>query len=114
MKFAQRISAEKQIAFQVGCDIGRQQMCDALMLVLHDDDIMGKDVFGKNRLIKVMKAADKVLEKLWQAWDPGQESDYCRAKLDEAIKQIMHDDPEFVPFEKRYPAMFKITYGGRR
>lgn len=77
-----------------------QFMTDTLMLTLNDSDVMGKDVFGKKRLTKVVIAWGKKYDKYHPAFEDGDERDYYQVKLDESIKKIMGDD--MVPFAERY------------
>lgn len=53
--FLARQRAVQQTYFNAGLQSGRQQIMDMLSLVLRDPNIMGKDTFGKDRLIKIVK-----------------------------------------------------------
>ena len=91
----------QQTYFQAGVQSGRQQILDMMSLVLNDKDIMGKDVFGKDRLVKVVKGIGEYLDKYDLAWQKDDEADYYQKKMDAALAQIygegMHDT-----FYKRY------------
>lgn len=81
---------QKQQALQKGCFTaglqgGRQQIIDMVSLVLRDSDIMGKDTFGKDRLLKVVKGIGEYIDKYQPAWEKNDETDYYRAKLDDAL-----------------------------
>ena len=78
-----------------------QYMTDILILTLNDPDIMGKDVFGKKRLAKVIKGLGQKWDLFHGVLELGVERDYYRAKLDEALRKILGDDIE--PFSERYP-----------
>ena len=91
---------EKQKAMQrafldAGLQCGRQQIIDMVSLVLRDPDIMGKDTFGKDRLIKVIKGIGEYIDTYEKAWQRDDETDYYRAKLDDALAQAygeaLHD-----------------------
>ena len=81
--------------FEAGLNSGRQQIIDMVSLALRDPDIMGKDVFGKDRLLKVVKGIGEYIDTYQKAWEKDDETDYYRAKLDAALAEAygegMHD-----------------------
>lgn len=99
--FQARQRAINAAYFNAGLQSGRQQILDMLSIVLNDPDIMGKDTFGKDRLLKVVKGAGEYIDVFQKAWEKDDETDYYRAKLDEHLAKIygegMHDT-----FDKRY------------
>ena len=95
----QRIA--NQAYFDAGLQMGRQQILDMMCIVLNDPEIMGKDTFGKDRLLKVLKGIDQYIDVFQKAWGRDDETDYYRDKLDGWLARIygdgMHDT-----FIKRY------------
>ena len=95
--------------FEAGLRCGRQQILDMVSLVLRDADIMGKDTFGKDRLLKVIKGVGQYIDKYQQAWEKTDETDYYRAKLDAALAEAygaeMHDS-----FLQRYEFAPEFDY----
>ena len=87
--------------FDAGVQSGRQQIIDMVSLVLRDPEIMGKDTFGKDRLLKVVSGIGEYIDTYQKAWEKDDETDYYRAKMDEALAQAygdgLHDS-----FLKRY------------
>lgn len=87
--------------FTAGLQSGRQQILDLVSLVLRDPEIVGKDIFGKERLIKVVQGVGRYIDFYQKAWEKDDETDYYRAKLDAALADAfgegMHDT-----FSKRY------------
>ena len=81
----------QQACFDAGVQTGRQQIIDMLSLVLRDADIMGKDVFGKDRLIKVVQGVGKYLDFYIPAWLKGDDADYYQTKLDDALADAYGD-----------------------
>lgn len=81
--------------YKAGLDGGRQQIIDMMSLVLRDPEIMGKDTFGKGRLLKVVKGIRDYIDKFQPAWEKTDDTDYYRAKLDAALAEAygegMHD-----------------------
>jgi hypothetical protein len=100
-EYLRRQKAIKDAYFEAGLRCGRQQILDMVSLVLRDPDIMGKDTFGGQRLIKVVQGVGDYIDTYQKAWEMDDETDYYRAKLDEALAQAygesLHDS-----FLKRY------------
>ena len=96
-----RQRAVQRAFFEAGLKSGRQQIIDMMSLVLRDTDIMGKDVFGKDRLLKVVKGIGEYIDTYQKAWEKHDETDYFRDKMDKALAQAygegLHDS-----FLKRY------------
>ena len=93
--------------FEIACDTTSQQFFDYMCIVLNDPEIMGKDVFGANRLLKVMEAMKKLDKEYSEAWCGSQDSDYYQEQLDGGLKRIFG---EIVPFKERYPYLREWDY----
>lgn len=95
--------------FTAGLQSGRQQILDLLSLVLRDPEIVGKDIFGKDRLIKVVNGIGDYIDLYQQAWEKTDETDYYRAKLDAALAEAygegLHDS-----FLQRYQFAPEFDY----
>jgi hypothetical protein len=104
-----KIKDAQRAGFEAGVQSGRQQILDMMTLVLNDKDIMGKDVFGKDRLVKVVKGIGEYIDKYEKAWQKDDEADYYQKKLDTALAQIygegMHDT-----FFQRYEFAAEYDY----
>lgn len=107
--FLARQEATNRAYFHAGLQSGRQQIIDMVSLVLRDSEIMGKDTFGKDRLLKVVKGIGEYIDKFQPAWERNDDTDYYRAKLDaslaEAYGEGLHDS-----FLKRYEYMPEYDY----
>lgn len=81
--------------FEAGLQSGRQQIMDMMSLVLRDHEIMGKDIFGKDRLVKVVTGIGQYIDKYQPAWEKSDEADYYQKKLDDALAEAygesLHD-----------------------
>ena len=71
--------------FADGLQSGRQQILDCVSLAIRDPEIMGKDIFGRDRLLKVVNGVGKYIDLYQKAWEKDNETDYYRAKLDAAL-----------------------------
>lgn len=93
--FMARQAALQRACFDAGLQSGRQQIIDMVSLVLRDPNIMGKDTFGKERLLKVVKGIGDYIDTYQKAWVKDDETDYYRAKLDAALAEAygegLHD-----------------------
>lgn len=85
-----------------------QYMTDTLVLVLNDPAIMGKDVFGKKRLLKIIEAWGKKYDEFHAVFENNDETDYYQMKLDKCLRQIFGDDME--NFGARYPWIRDQTF----
>lgn len=108
-QFLEKQAATQRACFEAGVQSGRQQILDMVSLVLRDPDIMGKDTFGKERLLKVIKGVAEYIDVYEKAWLKDEETDYYRAKLDDALAQAygegLHDS-----FLKRYEFAPEFDY----
>lgn len=107
--FLEKQALTNKAFFQEGLRAGRQQILDMMSIVLNDPEIMGKDTFGKDRLVKVVMGIDKYLCHFQNAWERSDEADYYRSKLDDHLVEIygseLHDS-----FLKRYPCCPDYDY----
>ena len=101
--------AMQNACFKAGLDCGRQQIMDMMSLVLRDSEVMGRDIFGKDRLLKVAKAIDAYIDKYQLAWEKHAETDHVQKQLDsnlaEAYGEELHDS-----FHERYPHAPRYDY----
>lgn len=111
--FLARQAALQRACFDAGLQCGRQQIIDMLSLVLHEPKYMNKDTFGTGRLLIVIKGIGEFIDKYQKAWEKDDETDYYRAKLDEALAQVygdgLHDS-----FLKRYDVAPEYDYNTGR
>ena len=109
----ERKNKERQVWLDIGLQCGRQQILDMITLALRDPNVVGKDTFGKKRLLKLVNAIGKNIDNYWQAWQKTNETDYYRAKLDAALAEAygeeMHDS-----FLKRYEFLPDFDYAKGR
>lgn len=107
--FLAKQQALQRACFDAGLQCGRQQIIDMVSLVLRDPDIVGKNTFGKDRLLKVVKGIGDYIDKYNEAWQKTDDTDYYRAKLDAALAEAygegMHDS-----FLKRYEYAPEFDY----
>lgn len=95
--------------FDAGLQSGRQQIIDMVSLVLRDPEIMGKNTFGKDRLLKVVKGIGDYIDKYQKAWEKDDETDYYRAKLDDALAEA-YGESLHNSFLQRYDAAPEYDY----
>ena len=103
----------QRIYLDVGLQCGRQQILDMMTLVLRDPSIMGKDIFGKDRLLKEVKGIGDCIDKYEPAWQKNDESDYYQKKLDDALAEAYGDELHD-SFHKRYEYAPEFDYGKGR
>ena len=89
--FLERQKATQRAYFEAGLQSGRQQILDMMSLVLRDSDIMGKDTFGKDRLLKVVKGIGEYIDKYQPAWEKSDDADYYQKKMDDELAEAYGD-----------------------
>lgn len=87
-----RRDADRKGFFRAGEQTGRQVILDMMVLTLRDPEIMGKDTFGKDRLLKVVNGIEKYMDIFDPAFQATDETDYYRAKLDAALAEAFGDE----------------------
>ena len=90
--FLKQMQKKQNACFDAGVKMGRQQIIDMVSLALRDPEIMGKDIFGKDRLLKVVMGIDEYITKYDLAWKKHDETDYMRAKLDAALAKAYGEE----------------------
>ena len=111
--FLARQKQRDRMFLDVGLQCGRQQIIDMVSLVLRDPEIMGKDTFGKDRLMKVVNGIGDYIDKYNPAWQKSDESDYYQKKLDDALAEAYGDELHD-SFHKRYEYAPEFDYGKGR
>lgn len=99
----------QQACFREGLRVGRQQIMDMLSLALHDPEYVGKDIFGKDRLVKLSRGIEYYLHTYSLAWAKHDEADYYRVKLDEALAQVYGEELAD-SFPERYETAIEYDY----
>lgn len=107
--FLEKKKIERQVLLDIGVEFGRQQIIDMMTLALRDEEVVGKDIFGKDRLIKVIDAIKKNIDKYYLAWQKEDETDYYRAKLDEELAKA-YGEKIYKSFSKRYEFLAEFDY----
>lgn len=77
-----------------------QMVYDALTLVLNDKEVMGKDVFGKQRLQKLCAALNAKITEILPGMSGAVNASHIRYQVDRELQKICGDD--FAPWEERY------------
>lgn len=97
-----------------GFDTGLQFMTDIYEAALNDSAVVGKDVFGKGRMMKVRAATSEMVDELRPSMYgvTNAEADVMQERLDGKLKKIWGDD--FDPFTVRYPRLVPCSYKGRK
>lgn len=103
----------QRACFDAGLQSGRQQIMDMMSLVLRDPNIMGKDTFGKERLLKVVKGIGEYIDKYQPAWEKSDDTDYWQKKLDDALAEA-YGDGLADSFYQRYEFAPEFNYNTGR
>lgn len=95
-------------------DTWKQFMIDMVCLTLNDPEIMNKDVFGYDRLMVVCNGVLKKCDQYKNALTKHEDADYLRDTMDKEMLRIAKHPSRVIPFETRYPWIYKIIYGKKK
>lgn len=106
--YQKRREARDQAWLDVGEEMGIQKMADYIAIALHDPDVMGKNVYSRERIDEFMAHLSRIADHYKKAFSLDKEADYHQELLDRAQKEIYGDDMQ--PFNVRYPYVKEISY----
>lgn len=106
--YLERRKAEIDVYRQAEKETYIQYMTDMLMVTLNDPDVMGKDVFGAQRIAKIVDAMGKKFDQYHGALEDIPEADYFQELLDRRLRPIAGE--RFAPFTDRYKWIKRIFY----
>lgn len=104
--YAQRRDELIMSGFRAGDATGEQRTADYFAIALHSPDVMGKDILSAKRIKKIYAKVHELEREFAQAFQKGDEQDYCQSQLDRTLAQIFPPE-DFVPFAVRYPNIKK-------
>ena len=106
--YVKKRKAHDQTLLDIGQELGIQQMADYVTIALHDPDVMGKNVYSRQRIDKFFAKLQEIADYYGNAFSDSKEADYYQEQLDRAQREIFGDDLQ--PFNVRYPYMKEISY----
>ena len=112
--FLEKQQKIQQGMLDIGMDTGFQKCWDLIQLCLRDPDVVGKDVFGKERFKRMHTALMKLESEFGIAWLPTKEvdADVKQRDLDLLLGEVWGD--ELYPFYERYPYVKRSDYSKGR
>jgi hypothetical protein len=103
-----RLNQQFDLGARIGIDIGKQMALDCFQIALH------RQGWGYDRIFALTKQAGEVYSNYEGAFDrKNVEADVLREHMDAELADAVKKKGEVVPFEERYPDVYKITYGKR-
>ena len=106
--YQQRRQAVNQAFLDAGEQMGFQKMWDYMQIALRDPEVMGKDVFGRQRMEKIFQKTRELADYFHEAFTDDKEADLRQEQMDAALREIWGKD--LYPFYERYPQLKKIDY----
>jgi hypothetical protein len=103
----QREAREQQI-FARGLSTGMQISADFLQIGLREPEAVGKDIFGRQRIEKLLAFAMELDAYYSKAFSDDVEADRLQEEMDRKLREIYEDD--LVPFRERYPYLKHYGY----
>lgn len=102
----------EQALLDIGVTCGKQQMVDYLTCVLRNPLYVGKDIFGRDRIDRIMVGLLTYDKKYEKAYTKDVEADVAQEHLDNELRQVYGD--ELVPFKERQPDVVQMNYSKAR
>lgn len=97
-----------QTLFDIGQELGIQQMADYVAIALHESDVLRKNGYNRESIDKFFAKLQEIADYFSKAYTQDKEADYYQEQLDRAQREIFGDDMQ--PFNVRYPYMKDISY----
>ncbi len=110
--YLEKQTAVKQALIDIGVTCGKQQMLDYLTIALRDPDVVGKDIFGRQRIEKLTLKLMELDSEFSDAYTVKKEADYLQEKLDRKLREVYGD--ELIPFCERQPYVKQLKYKSRK
>lgn len=98
--YLEKRNRERQIASEIIQSWTAQLCLDVMTIVLNDPNVMGKDVFGPQRLQKIGTAFNEEYKKWIVGLSPDVKASYTREKMDERLMKIWGEN--FSKWPQRY------------
>ena len=108
--FIAKQRARERAFFDAGLQMGRQQILDMMCLTLHDPEVMCKDTFGRDRLMKVVDDIGKKIDHYHKAWLKLDDTDAWQFALDNALADAFGEEKLKDTFYKRYEFSPEFDY----
>ena len=106
--FMKRMKDREQAVLDIGEEMGIQKMWDYMQIALRDPDVVGKDVFGKERLMKLYKKMAEYANYFHDCFTMHPEADVRQEEMDKLLGEVWGD--ELQPFNERYPYCKEFSY----
>lgn len=110
--YLEKKAAKDRALIEAGVQCGKQQIVDYLTLVLRDPDYVGKDIFGRERIEKVLVGLHEYEMMFDKAYTKHKEADVAQKHLDDMLREVYGDD--LVPFAERQPDVLQMDYSKAR
>ena len=103
-----RMKEREQAVLDIGEEMGIQKIWDYMQIALRDPAVVGKDVFGRERLKKLYKRMSEYANYFHDAFTMHPEADVRQEELDKLLEEVWGDDLQ--PFFERYPYCKEFSY----
>lgn len=98
--YSEELQLKKAVGYDIVSDWTAQLCMDTLAQILNNPDVMGRDVFGAKRLMRVCDAFNQQYQKNRTALTDSDEAEYYRTKIDEVQVRIF--GPDCLRWHERY------------
>ena len=106
--YLEKQRAMNQQYLDVGEEMGIQKVWDYLQIALRDPEIVGENVFGRKRMMKLHKKLGELADYYANAFTAKVDADNKQEELDRVLKEVWGDDIQ--TFYERYPYLKQFEY----
>ena len=106
--YLEKKAYREKALLDIGIDSGAQRIIDYLQIVLHNPEVMGKDVHGPKRLRKILDAIEALDKHYARAYTLDKEADVLQEQLDRELRDIWGQ--EAYSFAQRQPYIKRPEY----
>lgn len=96
---------KRQALMDASFRTAQQLMLDTLQITLHTE--FG---FGYDRILRVTEKWGECFNVYHEALEGTEEADVWQERLDAALRDVLKDKQELIPFVKRYPDIKQYSY----
>ena len=104
---AQRQKRDREM-LATGISMGMQLTSDFFQIALRDPEVMGKDIFGRGRIEKIVDKTMELDDYFNLAFSDHVEAEMYQEEMDRLLREIWKDD--LLPFQERYDKLKKVKY----
>ena len=102
--YARKLQQDRADNLNLGMEYGEQYALDMMMICLH------RQGWGYQRVKRLMEEIGAAADYYGEALHRCMEQDVKQEQMDRELRDLVKDNQEFIPFERRYPGIQTAGY----